>query len=61
MNHNPFDLKAGQKVILDEEYANKSEVIIHEFSNNQLFATVYSEKSKTDKWAVMTNRLTPMK
>ena len=59
--HNPFNLKEGQIVMLDNEFANRSEVGIHKFTPNELFATVYAKnETGSDMWQVMTYRLTPI-
>jgi hypothetical protein len=60
MNHNKHNLKIGQEVWLDSKYRNKSKVIIHSFTPNQMFAFVLTDKTLGDMWQVMTNRLTPI-
>lgn len=60
MNHNKHNLIVGQIVWLDEKYANKSRVIIHAFTPNEMYATVHQNSSPEYKWQVMTNRLTPI-
>lgn len=58
MNHNPHNLQPGETVILDKEFRNSSEVIIHEFTPLKMYATVYSMDKPEDKWQTMTSRLT---
>jgi hypothetical protein len=56
MNHNPYNFKVGDEVMLDATYANHSLVIIEAFTPHQMYATV---KVGTTSWETMTNRLTP--
>ena len=59
--HNPYDLKEGQIVMLDNEFSNRSEVVIYKFTPKKLFATVYAKNDRaSDMWQVMTYRLTPI-
>lgn len=60
MNWNKYNLEVGETVILDEKYANNSEVKILSFTPNFLFATVTPIKANDDtvNWQTMTNRLT---
>jgi hypothetical protein len=61
MNHNKYNLMVGQIVILDANYQNKSEVGIHAFTPNEMYATVYAKNDTgRDMWQVMTNRLSPI-
>jgi len=59
LNHNKHNLQREQRVILDEGYANSSEVTIKDFTPNKMFATVKADDG--NEWQVMTNRLTPLK
>jgi hypothetical protein len=62
MNHNKFNLKVGDLVTLDATYRNTSEVYIHSFTPNEMYALVYSkEEEPKTVWQTMTNRLTPIK
>lgn len=58
MNHNKHNLKFGQTVILDKGTATECEVIIVDFTPNEVFATV-RWYGNTDTWEVMTARLSP--
>jgi hypothetical protein len=61
MNHNPHKLKKGQRVALDADFTNSSEVVIDGFTPNEMFATVYDAKrTGADPWRVMTLRLSPL-
>lgn len=61
MNHNKFDLKVGDTVILDKGYANESKVTILEFTDKQLYAKIKPAEAITDtSWDVMTYRLKPI-
>lgn len=60
MNHNKYNLSRGDRVMLDENHPNKGEVIIVDFTPNELFATV-REFGSTDTWQTMTGRLAPLK
>lgn len=57
VNHNPFNLKEGQRVIVDKGYRNSSEATIIRFTPNRMFATVKSDDGY--EWETMTYRLTP--
>jgi len=57
MNHNKYNLKEGETVILDAGYNNSSEVVIISFTPNEMFARIKDENSD---WEVMTNRLSPL-
>lgn len=61
MNHNPNDLKLGDKAILDADLANSSEVYIVGLSPKQMYARVRQYAEGTNSWEVMTNRLKPIK
>jgi hypothetical protein len=62
MNHNPYNFKVGDKVILDKDYqCGGGEFYIHSFTPNEMFATISFENDITQAWQVMTNRLTPIK
>lgn len=63
MNHNPFNLKIGQVVILDKDFNNSSEVVIKSLSPNGMFASIsaHDEEDTGDwYWQVMTARLSPI-
>jgi hypothetical protein len=62
MNNNPNNVKEGQKVLLDKEFANKNEVTIYKLTPNEMFATIYSglDTGDMDMWQVMTSRLSPI-
>lgn len=64
MNHNKHNLQVGEKVCLDENYANSSHVIIDGFTPMSMYATVHAAGSDPDDpesyWQVMTVRLTPI-
>ena len=58
--NNEHNLKEWQHVILDKDFQNKSEVVIHKFSPNEMFSTVYSANEVGgEMWQVMTYRLSP--
>lgn len=57
MKYNTLNLQEGEHCILDEGFANSSEVIIDKFTPKQLFAVIYSVTDRSDKWQVMTYRL----
>ena len=62
MNHNPYNLKVGDEVILDNDLNSKQVVYIHEFTPQHMWATVYTKSIWTrrkTKWTVMTYRLSP--
>jgi hypothetical protein len=56
MNHNPYNLKVGDEVVLDADFNNHSIVIIEAFTPHQMYATV---KSGEYVWETMTHRLSP--
>jgi hypothetical protein len=61
-NFNKYDLKIGDKVMLDEGFNNHSEVVIKHMTTHKMFSDVYSVDDKPEHaWQVMTNRLTPIK
>lgn len=57
-NHNKYNLKEGERVTLDAEYANTSEVTIISFTPLKMYALVKSDEG--NEWETMTNRLTPL-
>lgn len=63
-NHNKYDLKVGQNVILDKKFNNSSIVRILGFTPQFLFATVQAIDENNElvnkPWQTMTNRLTPI-
>ena len=61
MNHNPYDLKINDIVILDEKFNNSTKVIIESFTSNKMFAGVKDYEDDYFIWNVMTNRFTPIK
>ena len=56
MNHNPYNLEVGERVILDAGYYNRTEVTIMYFTPEKMFAEV---RNGNNHWKVMTYRLTP--
>lgn len=56
MKENPLELKAGERVILDQGFIN-AEVTIVEIINDRI-VTIKSKSSKP--WEVKINRLTPI-
>jgi hypothetical protein len=61
MIHNKFDLKVGDTVMLDATFRNCSKVKILALSPNGMFSHICPiEMTESDRWDVMTNRLTPI-
>jgi hypothetical protein len=59
MNHNPYELKVGDAVILDKQFTNKSAITITDFTPNKMYSSIRSEDSDNE-WMVMTHRLQPV-
>ena len=59
MNHNPYELKVGDAVILDKQFANKSAITIVDFTPNKMYSSIRS-KDSGNEWMVMTHRLQPV-
>lgn len=61
MNHNKFDLKIGDTVILDKGYNNESKVTILNFSPKFMYAKIKPAEAVTEtSWDVLTYRLRPI-
>lgn len=64
MDHNKHNLQIGETVMLDNDKANRSEVVIVRMTPNKMFSTVrpaaLKEVFPSDCWDVMTNRLSPI-
>lgn len=62
MENNQYNLKVGDKAILDMGYAGfeKEVEILFMTEPSQLFSDVIAE-GQTEKWQVMTKRLSPKK
>lgn len=58
INWNKFNLVIGDKVIVDVEHPNSSEVTIMDFTPNKMFAMVKAEDGY--QWQTMTSRLSPI-
>ena len=65
MNNNPYNFKPGDKVKLDEGFANTSIVRIISMTPQMLYSRVVPVEIENpkdeDAWDTMTNRLTPLK
>jgi len=62
MEHNQYEFKPGDVVVLDESHPNSSKVKIVSLSPNKMFAIVHQDElTVEDAWETMTNRLTPVK
>lgn len=58
MNWNKYNFKIEDRVVLDKDFNNSSEVTIKAFTTNKMFATVKSDDG--DEWQTMTTRLSPI-
>jgi len=65
MNNNPYNFQPGDKVKLDEGFANTSVVVIVSMMPQKLYSRVVPAEIENpkddDAWDTMTNRLTPLK
>jgi hypothetical protein len=65
MNNNPYNFKPGDKVQLDEGFANTSVVKIVSMTPQMLYSRVVPAEIENpkdeDAWDTMTDRLTPLK
>lgn len=59
MGYNKLKLKVGDRVIIDEGFKNSCEVVIQEFSPNEMFCWVKHDNGES--WKTMTYRLTKIK
>jgi predicted acyltransferase (DUF342 family) len=57
MNHNKYNLKVGDTVIIDDKYVNGGKVVIKGFTETEMFALVEYDGCI---WQTMTNRLSPV-
>jgi len=60
VNHNPNNVKAGERAVLDKDSPVPSIVVIKSITPKQLLSTVYSPDNPKTKWDVMTDRLSKL-
>ena len=60
MNHNPHKIKINDKVNLDADLSNSSQVIVLNMTSKEMLSIVANESDLTNSWTVMTCRLTPI-